>query len=199
MSPLITTVRPKHSLLKSDIYYFLLTSGVVEYRMMDALFAAIACIPDVRGPNGYDYGTAYQTDTVALPAITWDYIYRKFPVLEGGGPLPTAPPAYLPGPIDPSINEPGDPTNVHNSLLTAHAVLLPILVEADHWMFAYIHYGRKTILIVNSDHEAKDAQQNTERWKNTCITGMYKIFQGAFINIQTNGRLATSVRQNSGM
>lgn len=70
MSPLITTVRPKHSLLKSDIYYFLLTSGVVEYRMMDAPFAAIACIPDVRGPNGYDYGTAYQTDTVALPAIT---------------------------------------------------------------------------------------------------------------------------------
>lgn len=26
-------------------------------------------------------------------------------------------------------------------------------------MFAYIHYGRKTILIVNSDHEAKDAAQ----------------------------------------
>lgn len=164
VEPFIVTAKRNKYLLKSDIRYFLKPAGVVEYRMMDALFAAVASVPDVQGPlPRYDYGGPYQADTVALPAITWDHIYQKFRHLEGEGEPPAAPPAYLPGAIDPSTNQPGDPTNLHGCVKASHAILLPILLDGNHWMFAYIHLRRKTVLIVNTEYDAKDADKQYRR------------------------------------
>lgn len=159
MEPLIVTARARNVLLKSDIHYFLLTSGIIEHRMMDALFAAVACVPDVQGPVGYDYETPWRGNIVALPSITWNHIYRKFRHLEGEGLPPSAIPDYLPGPIDPSTEQPGDPTNIHSTVKAAHGALLPILLDGDHWMFAFINFTRRTVLIVNSDPKARDAQE----------------------------------------
>lgn len=159
MGPYIITARRNSDLSKADIKFFLRDSGVIEYRMMDALFAAIAGIQDVRGPPGYDYGRAYQLDTVALPTITWNHIHRKFRALEGEGLWPMPLPEYMPGLIDPSTSRQGDPINIHGMVRIAYAVLLPILLDGNHWMFAYIRYDRKTILIVNSEHDADDAEE----------------------------------------
>lgn len=161
--PLIITARKNNTLSKADVRYFLRPENVVEHRMMDALFVAISCIQDVRGPPGYDSGRPYQLDSVALPAITWNHIHRKFRALEGEGLWPFALPEYMRGLIDPSTNEPGDPTNIQRSVMIAHSVLIPILLDADHWMFAYIRYDRKTILVVNTEYEANDAAEKFRR------------------------------------
>ena len=158
MEPFIVTAKRNNYLLKSDIRYFLKTAGVIEYRMMDALLAAVASVPDVQGPlPRYDYGGPYQSETVALPAITWDHIYQKFREREGEGDPPAKRARWMPDVIDPSINQPGDPTNVHGKLLGANALILPILLDGNHWMVAYIHLRRRTVLVLNTDFEAKDA------------------------------------------
>lgn len=161
MAPLIVTAKRNTNLLKSDIAYFLRSTGVIEYRMMDALFAAVAAVPEVQGPLArYDYGTATRGKTVALPAITWEHILRKFRYLEGEGSPPAALPEYMPGFLDPATSQPGDPTNIHPTVKAAHSILLPIRLHGNHWMFAFIAFRRRTTLIINSDYKGKDAQED---------------------------------------